>query len=41
MGALTGKVAVVTGASGGIGRGNPIALAAEGAWRFLDPRTAW
>ncbi len=39
MGALSGKVAVVTGASRGIGRGIAIALAAEGATVYVTGRT--
>jgi len=39
MGALTSKVAVVTGASRGIGRGIAIALAAEGATVYVTGRT--
>jgi NAD(P)-dependent dehydrogenase (short-subunit alcohol dehydrogenase family) len=39
MGALSGKVAVVTGASRGIGRGIALALAAEGATVYVTGRT--
>jgi NAD(P)-dependent dehydrogenase (short-subunit alcohol dehydrogenase family) len=39
MRALSGKVAVVTGASRGIGRGIAIALAAEGATVYVTGRT--
>ena len=39
MGTLTGKVAVVTGASRGIGRGVALALAAEGATVYITGRT--
>lgn len=39
MGSLTGKVAVVTGASRGIGKGMAIALAAEGATVYVTGRT--
>ena len=39
MGALTGKVAVVTGASRGIGKGMAIALAAQGATVYVTGRT--
>ena len=40
MGALNGKVAVVTGASRGIGRGIALALGAEGAVVYVTGRTA-
>lgn len=39
MNALSGKVAVVTGASRGIGRGIALALAAEGATVYVTGRT--
>ena len=39
MGALTGKVAVVTGASRGIGKGIALALANEGATIYVTGRT--
>jgi NAD(P)-dependent dehydrogenase (short-subunit alcohol dehydrogenase family) len=39
MGALTGKVAIVTGASRGIGKGMAVALAAEGATVYVTGRT--
>jgi NAD(P)-dependent dehydrogenase (short-subunit alcohol dehydrogenase family) len=39
MAALTGKVAVVTGASRGIGKGIALALAAEGATVYVTGRT--
>src|SRR5215831_6938235 len=39
MGLLTGKVAVVTGASRGIGKGIAIALASEGATIYVTGRT--
>lgn len=39
MGRLSGKVAVVTGASRGIGKGMAIALAAEGATVYVTGRT--
>ena len=40
MGVLTGKIAVVTGASRGIGRGVALALGAEGATVYVTGRTA-
>lgn len=39
MGALSGKVAVVTGASRGIGRGTALALASQGATVYVTGRT--
>jgi NAD(P)-dependent dehydrogenase (short-subunit alcohol dehydrogenase family) len=39
MGSLSGKVAVVTGASRGIGKGISLALAAEGATVYVTGRT--
>ena len=39
MGALTGKVAVVTGASRGVGKGIALALASEGATVYITGRT--
>lgn len=39
MGALSGKVAVVTGASRGIGRGTALALAEQGATVYVTGRT--
>lgn len=39
MGPLSGKVAVITGASRGIGRGIALALAAEGATVYVTGRT--
>ena len=39
MGSLAGKVAVVTGASRGIGKGMALALAAQGATVYVTGRT--
>jgi NAD(P)-dependent dehydrogenase (short-subunit alcohol dehydrogenase family) len=39
MGALSGKVAIVTGASRGVGRGTALALGAEGATVYVTGRT--
>ena len=39
MGALTGKVAVVTGASRGVGKGIALALASDGATVYVTGRT--
>ena len=39
MGALTGKVAVVTGASRGIGKGVAVALGAQGVTVYVTGRT--
>jgi NAD(P)-dependent dehydrogenase (short-subunit alcohol dehydrogenase family) len=39
MGGLTGKVAVVTGASRGVGKGTALALASEGATVYVTGRT--
>lgn len=40
MGSLRGKVALVTGASRGVGKGTAIALAREGATVYITGRTA-
>ena len=39
MGSLTGRTAVVTGASRGIGKGIALALAGEGATVYVTGRT--
>jgi NAD(P)-dependent dehydrogenase (short-subunit alcohol dehydrogenase family) len=41
MAMLTGKVAVVTGASRGIGKGIAVALGAKGATVYVTGRTVW